>query len=196
MTPPRIDPRAEKTRSALMKAFNALLLSRGYSAISPAAVAEAAGVARSTLYEHFAGKEDMLRHSLSPFLAPLAECVGSAEPPPRLEFVLDHVRSSRGMARALLSGRARIIALRALAELIEARLAHVPACRTRLPRTLSAAYLAGGILGVLDEWVSGREACSVPVLAAALRASTAAVAGAVDSAASTGREAFRSPAGA
>ena len=159
-----------------MRAFNSLLLAKGYAAVLPAEVAETAGVARSTLYEHFAGKEDMLRHSLSPILGPLAECVDSVEVPGRLEFVLEHIRSSRGMARALLSGRARIIAHRALAELIEVRLARVPAFRSAVPNTLGAAYLASGILGLIDEWLCGRQACSVRVLSEALRASTHAAA--------------------
>jgi AcrR family transcriptional regulator len=162
-----------------MRAFNSLVLSRGYEGLMPADIAEAAGVARSTLYEHFRGKEDMLRHSLLPILEPLAGCVVSPEVSPRLEFTLEHIRGSRRMARGLLNGRARTVAARTLAQLIEVRLAQVPACRSSAPRTLKAAYLASGILGVLDEWLSGRECCPVPVLARDLQASTHAAATAV-----------------
>lgn len=168
-----------------MQAFNSLVLSRGYDGLTPADVAELAGVSRSTLYEHFAGKEDMLRESMLPILEPLAECVGGPNVTPRLELTLEHIRSSRRMARELLSGRTRTVATRALAQLIEVRLAQVPACPTAMPRTLTAAYLASGILGLLDEWLSGREACSVPVLAKALQASTHAAAAAVISQANT-----------
>jgi AcrR family transcriptional regulator len=173
----KLDPRAEKTRAAVMRAFNSLVLSRGYDGLMPADVAEAAGVARSTLYEHFSGKEAMLRHSLLPILEPLAACVGSRDLPPRLEFMLEHIRSSRRMARELLSGRARTIASRALAALIEVRLTDEGNARIAMPRPLLAAYLASGTLGLLDEWLSGREACAVPVLARALHASTYAAAG-------------------
>jgi AcrR family transcriptional regulator len=180
----KLDPRVKKTRSGLMRAFNSLVLSQGYDGVTPADIAEVAGVARSTLYEHFAGKEDMLRQSMLPILEPLAACVGSAHAPPRLELMLEHIRGSRRMARELLSGRTRTVAARALAQLIEARLAQVPACRTAMPRTLIAAYLASGILGLLDEWLSGREACPVPALARALQASTHAAAAAVTAEAS------------
>lgn len=156
-----------------MRAFNTLVLGRGYDAVTPADVAEAAGVARSTLYEHFAGKEEMLRHSLLPILEPLAACVGSAQVPPRLEFTLDHIRGSRRMARELLGGRARTVAARSLAQMIEAQL---PARSTGMPRPLKAAYLASAILGLIDAWLSGREACDAPVLARALQASTHAAA--------------------
>ena len=169
-----------------MRAFNSLLLAKGYAAVLPADVAATAGVARSTLYEHFAGKEDMLRHSLSPILGPLAECVDGAEVPGRLEFVLEHIRSSRGMARALLSGRARIVATRALAELIEGRLVQLSEFRASVPNGLGAAYLASAIFGLIDEWLCGRQACSVPVLAKALRASTHAAAVALNAEASRG----------
>jgi AcrR family transcriptional regulator len=177
----KLDPRAERTRSALMRAFNSLVLSRGYDGVMPVDVAEVAGVARSTLYEHFAGKEDMLRQSMLPILKPLAECVGSVHTPPRLELVLEHIRSSRRMARELLNGRTRTVAARTLAELIEARLEHVPASRPAMPRTFIAAYLANGILGLIDEWLSGREACSAAVLASALQATTHAAAAAARS---------------
>lgn len=172
---PKLDPRAKKTRSALMEAFNSLVLDRGYGSVMPADVAEAAGVARSTLYEHFAGKEEMLRHSLLPILEPLAACVGSPDVPPRLEFTLEHIRGSRKMARELLGGRARTVAARTLGQLIEARL---PARRSGLPRSLKAAYLASAILGLIEEWLSGRAGCPVPVLARALQASTQAAAAA------------------
>ena len=172
----KLDPRAKKTRAALMRAFNSLVLSRGYDAVMPADVAEAAGVARSTLYEHFAGKEEMLRHSLLPILEPLAACAGSPDLPPRLEFTLEHIRGSRKMARELLSGRARTVASRTLAALIEVRLTEGREGGMAMPRPLRAAYLASGTLGLLDEWLSGREACPVPVLARALQASTYAAA--------------------
>ncbi|HEV2123004.1 MAG TPA: helix-turn-helix domain-containing protein [Chloroflexota bacterium] len=173
------DLRAGKTRTALMRSFNSNVLSRGYDSALPAEIAEAAGVARSTLYEHFAGKEDMLRHSLLPILEPLADSVGSSTVAPRLQFVLEHIRGSRRMARELLKGRARTVAKRTLAQLIETRLAQLASCRTGVPRKFKAAYLASGILGLLDEWLSGHEACPAAVLARALQASThaAAVAG-------------------
>jgi AcrR family transcriptional regulator len=166
------DLRAEKTRTALMRAFNATVVSRGYDCAVPAEIAQAAGVARSTLYEHFAGKEDMLRHSLLPILEPLAETVAGSTLSPRLQPVLEHIRGSRRMARELLRGRARTVAQRTLAQLIHERLAQLPACRTGVPQTLKAAYLASGILGLIEEWLSGHEACPPAVLAGALQAIT------------------------
>jgi AcrR family transcriptional regulator len=181
----KLDARTERTRSALMQAFNALILSRGYDGISPAEIAEAAGVARSTLYEHFGGKADMLRHSLLPILEPLAGCVDGPEVLPQLKFVLEHIRSSRKMARELLRGRARIVAGRTLSQLIEARLEQVPLGGADMPRTLKAAYLSSGILGFVEEWLLGRQACAVPVLARDLQASTHAAAIAMSGKAST-----------
>jgi hypothetical protein len=92
--------------------------------------------------------------------------------------MLEHIRGSRRMARELLSGRARTVASRALAELIELRLTDERGGCMAMPRPLRAAYLASGTLGLLDKWLSGREACAVPVLARALQASTYAAAGA------------------
>ncbi len=175
----KLDPRAKKTRSELMRAFTTLLLSRGYEGVTPLDVAQAAGVSRSTLYEHFAGKEDMLRQSLLPILAPLSDCVDRPDVLPRLELTLEHIRDSRRMARGLLGGRARIVAARTLAQLIEVRLGQVPAARSTIPRALVASYLTNGILGLLDEWLSGRNASPASALARALQASTHAAAAAM-----------------
>lgn len=90
-------------------------------------------------------------------------------------FTLEHMRDSRRMAREMLGGRARTVAARTLAQLIEAQLA---ASRTGMPPSLKAAFLASGILGLIDEWLTGREACPATVLARELQASTHAAANA------------------
>lgn len=154
-----------------MRSFNNLLLANGYDAITPADVAEEAGVARSTLYEHFAGKEGLLRHSLLPILEPLASCAGSRGLPPQLEPTLQHIRSSRRMARELLRGRARIVTSRTFAEILEERL---PGCDD-LPRPLTAAFLAGGILSMINDWLEGRAGCSPQTLARAVHSSAQSV---------------------
>jgi AcrR family transcriptional regulator len=66
------DPRVRRTRAALRQAFNTVVLSGGYEVASPASIAKAAGVGRSTFYEHYSGKDDLLRESVTEALTPLA----------------------------------------------------------------------------------------------------------------------------
>lgn len=169
------DRRAGRTRSALERSFNELFLAEGYDEVTPARVAEAAEVGRSTFYEHFAGREDLLEKRLLRIMLPMAEAVNSDIAPPDLEPTLAHFWDNRVIARTLLAGRAGAVTMRILTAMIEERL---PAHRGRLavPTRLVAAQIAGAQLGVLEEWLSGRQRCASSTLAGALAASSRAIA--------------------
>jgi AcrR family transcriptional regulator len=64
MLRPRIDPRVERTRDAVLEAATVLLRSEGPGAVTHARVAEAAGVGRATVYRHWPGQGDLLRAAL------------------------------------------------------------------------------------------------------------------------------------
>ena len=61
MTARKPDRRTERSRSALMSAFIAILLSDGYDAVTVERVAERANVGRSTFYMHFKSKASCAR---------------------------------------------------------------------------------------------------------------------------------------
>ena len=177
MARPTGDRRVQRTRSALVRSFNELFLTEGYDGATPARIAEAADVGRSTFYEHFSGKEDLLRERLTAVLAPVADAVCAATIPPRLEFVLDHFWSNRAALRELLSGRAGTVAMRELSALVLQRLSSIsqgPA--PALPLPLAAAQVAGGQLALIEEWLCGRHACSAAALARGLYESSCAAA--------------------
>lgn len=167
------DPRIERTRAALLSAFNRLLLARGYDAVSPATIAAAAGVARSTFYEHFAGKVALYRHALQPVLEPLADATGPSHAHARLEAILAHFWDRRAFARLVMSGRPRIVMESRLAELIEANLR-----RERyvglVPLPMASAHIARGQLAMIEVWLGGRQRCDAATLAHAIRATTSA----------------------
>ncbi len=97
------DRRVARTRSA----FNHLILTKGYQTLTAADVAEQANIGRSTFYEHYRGKEDILAESLIPILAPLADSCVQNEPSPELIATVEHFWESRRLAKALLIDRAR-----------------------------------------------------------------------------------------
>jgi AcrR family transcriptional regulator len=174
------DRRVERTRSALERSFDGLFLAEGYASATPRRVADAANVGRSTFYEHFSGQEDLLGQRLAAVLRPLADAAVSPVVPPDLKPALDHFWTNRVMTRSLLAGRARVIAMRALANLLEERISGSwNKGASALSPALAAAQIAGGQLAMLDEWLSGRRGCPTSALASALHASSLAAAGAM-----------------
>jgi AcrR family transcriptional regulator len=170
----------KRTRSALERSFDGLFLAEGYASVTPRRVADAADVARSTFYEHFSGQEDLLGQRLAAVLGPLADAATSPLPPAELKSTLHHFWSNRVITRSLLTGRARIVAMRTLSTLIEERICSAygegpPA----FSGALAAAHIAGGQLAMLEEWLSGRRHCATAALASALHASSFAAASAM-----------------
>src|SRR6266700_3594174 len=76
MTSPATDPRAARSREAILAAAFDLLAREGPGAITHQRVAQQAGVGRATVYRHWAAPEDLLRDVLFsaelPFFATLA----------------------------------------------------------------------------------------------------------------------------
>ncbi len=167
------DGRTVRTRAALIGAFNRALLSRGYDAVRPGAIATAAGVARSTFYEHFDGKATLLREAVTPVLEPLARSVRSKEPDASLIATVEHFWQQRSIARVLLAGRPRVVVHARLSSLIDDAL-KTHGCEPLIARPLVAAHLAHGQLGLLEQWLAARERCSAAALAIALHRSTVA----------------------
>src|SRR6266705_779576 len=64
MTSPATDPRAARSREAILAAAYDLLAREGPGAITHQRVAQQAGVGRATIYRHWADPEDLLRDVL------------------------------------------------------------------------------------------------------------------------------------
>jgi AcrR family transcriptional regulator len=136
-------------------------------------------VGRSTFYEHFRGKEDVLQHSMKQVLEALADIAADPSDPMRTRMVIAHIGTHRPQAFRILDGPAGRAASRQLASLIETRLAE--SCgrhgvRPIVPIALVASQIAGAQLGLLRAWVAPvEEPCSSSELAAALHRSTRAL---------------------
>ncbi len=166
------DRRARRTREAIRTAFNGLFLTRGYDAFSASDIAQAADIGRSTFYEHFQGKADVLATNILPVLMPMAEACVSPGPDPRLEAMVSHFWDNRRQVRAMLGGAAQAVMARQLASLIEARLnatASASLSAPAIPIPLLSVQIAHGQLALIGEWLSGRHGCSAAQIAAALQ---------------------------
>jgi AcrR family transcriptional regulator len=155
----RMDRRTQKTRVALMGAFVELVLSRGYDAVGVEDIARKANVARSTFYLHYAGKEALLKESLTRPSSGLAACVGRNATPETLTPLLDHFREQRHLNRAFFEYPLRSLWVNNLATLIEVKLSDAARAsggglRVRLPRSIFALTLAEMQIALIAHWLA------------------------------------------
>ena len=162
------DRRTQRTRKAIYDGFVRLLFSRRYSAIRIADIIEAAGVGRSTFYEHFRNKDEVLVAAIDPIFIPLAEAGAGRGDVGAVRFVLDHVWDQRAAARVLFEPPLLGKLQRKLAGMIEARMA--PSTPEAPPAALVATGQAAGLLAILRSWLAGEASCPSDVLARRLAA--------------------------
>ncbi|HKG17916.1 MAG TPA: TetR/AcrR family transcriptional regulator [Solirubrobacteraceae bacterium] len=72
-TPATTDPRVERSRTAVLDAAAGLLLEGGVPALTVEAVVERSGVARSTIYRHWATRRDLLVAAFERLMPPVAD---------------------------------------------------------------------------------------------------------------------------
>jgi AcrR family transcriptional regulator len=161
------DRRVRRTRGALLRAFDELVLERSFARVTVNDIVARADVGRSTFYEHFGGKEDILEESVA---QPLSLLVNAIEPGGDVEVLamVEHLRKKSQLARGLLASSARHALTRVLARLIEERLT-LRRYSARRGASMStqhvAAMLAEIQVAMLDAWLSGRIECPAEELA-------------------------------
>ncbi len=168
--PPKADRRSERTRNSLITAFDRLLLERGYDDVTVLDIVALADVGRSTFYEQFENKEHMLRESLVPLLAILANAHVHGDIV-AVERMIAHMWEQRRLASALLSGSANTLALSLLTELIEEGLR--ARCATgggkpRLPLRLVAVQIAAVTIAPIVSWLDDSTTCTSADIARAI----------------------------
>lgn len=159
-TPAREDRRAVRSRKALSKAFVSLLVEKPYAKISIQNIVDRADVGRSTFYEHFENKEQLMLWGHDHLKELVLGGAGlSPTGAPRLRFLglYRHLAESGGMAAALGRGPAgEIISgfLRdTLRRSLEAQIARPGTREQRARIALLAEAAAAGLVAMLWRWV-------------------------------------------
>ena len=176
---PAVERRSERTRAAILRAFVDLLFRGGFESISVQGIVAEAGIARSTFYEHFSSKEDLLCASMAQFLTVFAQCAFDRNQPSELSNVLAHFWENRRLTDAVFSGAPRKIIALSLSEMIEARLREHKSEELLLPCRLAAIHISEAQLALVESWLRGRAFARVDALAHALFMSTRASAAAM-----------------
>lgn len=88
-----------KTRAALLDAFQSLIFSQKLEDISVTQVVELADVGRSTFYQHFDNLDDLLLTSIEPLFDALSTCLNAQSPTDDFQQIVDHIWDNRRMGQ-------------------------------------------------------------------------------------------------
>jgi AcrR family transcriptional regulator len=172
MSKAAMDQRVERTRQALLGAFVQLMLEgRRYDRITIADLIERAGVGRSTFYEHYRNKHEVLEETIRYPFAPLARAVDSDFDVAQLRGALTHFLENRVHARVIFAGAMRARVSRILASMIEERLrfrAKGNGVASPASLGIAAVAIADGQLAAIVSWLGGDIVRDEPPLAETL----------------------------
>jgi len=132
------------------------MFSREFDAIRIEDILTGANVARSTFYQHFRSKDDVLCAVMGiHILEPLARAGLRPEPAPELLQLAHHVWENRRLARSIFWGSTRTAIVRNLAGKVEHQLAGAQPT-SGLPIAFVASTIAQWQIASLEEWLMGR----------------------------------------
>jgi AcrR family transcriptional regulator len=160
------DRRVRKSVKAIHDAFAKLFFEKGFNGFSVSELIAAADIARSTFYQHYSSKEDVLCALMTPMLRPVAACAWHDQPPKALAPVAEHWWSNRRRANAIFEEPTKTALTRLLADLIE--VSRPPSAGGAPPPRLISMSLARWALGMLEEWQSGKHKCPPDIFAATI----------------------------
>lgn len=157
------DRRIQKTLSALRDAFFELVLSKSYDEISVSDIIQKANVGRSTFYQHFKNKDEILAKSMHGPLSILADCIDRTDNGDELLGLMEHFWENRQFAPRIFTGTARKHVVTEHTELLGKRLEKQfkPLNFTpTLPLGFLAHQLAEAQLVVIIDWLIGKGHCT------------------------------------
>jgi AcrR family transcriptional regulator len=154
-----IDRRQQRTRDAIRRAFIGLATNRRYEDFGVGDLVAEANIGRSTFYEHYSGKDDVLRALMDGMLGELSDAAGGAIPVEKLSGLLRHFWDNRRLGKVVFGPQLGPTVRRRLGDLIEKRTAFDNA---------QAAFLAAGQIGLLHSWLTGEVAAEPEAVAAIL----------------------------
>ena len=149
-----VDRRRRRTRDAIHGAFVELATSRRYDDFGVAELIATAGIGKSTFYEHYKGKDDVLRALMDGMLAELADATAGRVAADRLKGLAEHFWENRRLGKSVFGGALAPAIRRRLAELTETALQQNGSADDRAAR-MRAAYAAAGQVGLLSAWFAG-----------------------------------------
>lgn len=153
------DKRIQKTLLALREAFFELVLTYSYDEITVSDIIEKANVGRSTFYQHYKSKDEILAISMNKLLDDLALSADPADNQQVLFELLEHFWENRKFAPKIFAGTARRVVVQALADRVELKLkqrAKSELAGPTIPFNIAAHQVAEAQLIVCIDWMLGK----------------------------------------
>lgn len=156
-----MDPRVARTRRSLHAAVLGLSRELGVEQVTVAAVAQVAGINRSTFYQHFADKDELLVDALDQAVGDLGipSAAPNGEMPSELNSYLQHVADNADIYRSILGDHGSPLVVAQLQrKLMNITIASIEAAGSNpfgdLPLDVLAAGISGAAIGVVRQWLS------------------------------------------
>lgn len=144
-----------------MDAFVALVLEQRYDAIRVADLITHSGVGRSTFYEHFQGKDDVLLAAMQPILLALSTAASGRAAHSYVRSMVQHLWERRSLARPIMDSKAASILQRRLADAI---VRHGGGQADAADAPLFATGIAAAQLAMLRCWLAGHVPATIDVM--------------------------------
>jgi AcrR family transcriptional regulator len=159
-----MDARVERTRRSLQEALFALTQERPFDEVTVGDIVERAGVNRSSFYQHYADKENLLAFAIEAAAdeagVQLADLdPASAEPPPAIMSYLSHIDANAAVYASALGPRGSALVasrLRARLNLIvrDGIVRHGTQPFEGLSLEIASASITGATFGIIEAWLA------------------------------------------
>jgi AcrR family transcriptional regulator len=161
------DRRIRRTRESLLQALLALMIEKGYEALTVQDILDRANVGRSTFYTHFRDKQELLVSGLENLRAGLAAVQAKARASSQgLESALafthalfDHVDGHRALYRAIAGRQSGVLVQREFQRMFASLARHELApfaprgADAKASLDLAVSFLASALYGLITEWL-------------------------------------------
>ena len=171
----QLDKRIQKTLTSLREAFFELVLTYSYDEIKVADIIAKANVGRSTFYQHYKSKDEMLAASMDYPLSVMAESVSDKQSFETLYSLMEHFWQNRKFAPRIFAGTSRRIIIATLAEKLVQQLKILKSGsqqNTAIPLTMAAHQLAEAQMTLTIDWLLGKEKCTTKAISLHLKDSS------------------------
>jgi len=148
------DRRVKRTQKLVFDAFFQLVQTSRYDDLKTKNIIDKSGIGRSTFYEHFTDKDDVLSQSLEYPMSIFASALIGISEKEDLMSMLTHFWERRIFARVILQNPTREVVDNCLRQQIISKLGDGKDFQA------NASFLSSGFLSLLNEWLTGRLSCN------------------------------------